>query len=437
MKFRKYLAVLMAVVCVFGASGCGKDAKNDSTTAAGNVGVTDSAENGESVAESETTVAVPQEEVVLNFWYTDANMTDYFTESVKKYQEANPGVVIKLELVASAGYLENINTQSIKQTNAVDIYMLHNEDLEQAYLAGLANAYDPAGTVYTAENFGRSAIRAVTYKEKQIAYPLYFNSAFLIYNKAYVTDVPASFEDIQNFSNSLEYEEEGSATDNIEKTFIWPVSDYSFNYAFLSDSFVVGGPNGDDRTQVDIANGTVASSLEYFYSLYDFFAIDRAEVTHEYCLQSFIEGKNAFTFAKTGDIKRLNESEVDYGTACMPNISETVPASSLSYTQTLVVNPYSMHISEAQKFVQAITYEYVGDFYNKTGYYPSCKAWSYDDKVTGIYANYDDSTPMPKMMTLGDYYIELEILLHTVWDDNGEINELLNSFQNFVTIQLN
>lgn len=434
MKFRRYLAVLMAVVCILGVSGCKKSEEETATTAAGSTTATDSAGN---VVETATTATVPQEDVILNFWYTDANMTDYFTEAVTKYQEANPGIVINLKMVASAGYLENINTQSIKQTNAVDIYMLHNEDLEQAYLAGLANPYDAEKTVYTAENFGRSAIRAVTYKDKQIAYPLYFNSAFLIYNKAYVTEVPTSFEDILNFSNNLEYEEEGSVTDNIEKTFIWPVSEYSFNYAFLSDSFVVGGPNGDDRSKIDIANGTVASSLEYFHSLYDFFAIDRHEVDKEYCIQSFIDGKNAFTFAKTGDIKRLNESEVDYGTACMPNISAEVPASSLSYTQTLVVNPYSMHIEEAQKFVQAVTYEYVADFYNKTGYYPSCKAWSYDDIVAGIYANYDDSTPMPKMMTLGDYYIELEIILHTVWDDNGEINELLSNFQNFVTVQLN
>lgn len=439
MKLKKCMALMMAAVCVLGTAGCSKKAGNENTTASDSMNmVSDAAGNGETTGTQETTESVPQGEVVLNFWYTDANMTNYFTDAVAKYQENNPGIVVNLRMVASTGYLENINTQSIKQTNAVDIYMLHNEDLEQAYLAGLACAYEPENTVYNEADFGRSAIRAVTYKNKQIAYPLYFNSAFLIYNKAYVTEPPATFDDILNFSNLLEYSEEGSITDNIEKTFIWPVSDYTFNYAFLSDGFVVGGQNGDDRNQIDVANGTVTSSLEYFHSLYDYFAIDRKEVDYEYCLKSFIEGKNAFTFAKTGDIPRLNESGVDYGTACMPDISDSISASSLSYTQTLVVNPYSMHIEEARKLVQALTYEYVGEFYDKTGFYPSCKSWDYNsDIIAGIYDNYDDSTPMPKMMTLGDYYIELEILLHTVWDDNGEISELLNNFQNFITIQVN
>lgn len=436
MKFKKYLAFIMAFICLLSLSGCQKGKEENSSMGAETAALEGNVLDA-STSENENTSSAG-EDVVLNFWYTDTNMTEFFTDAVSRYQESNPGVTVNLRMVASNGYLENINTQSIKQTNAVDVYMLHNEDLEQAYLAGLACAYDPEGTVYTAENFGHSAIRAVTYKNKQIAYPLYFNSAFLIYNKAYVTEVPKTFEDILNYSNNLEYEEEGSVTDQIEKTFIWPVSDYTFNYAFLSDSFVVGGPNGDDRSQIDIANSTVAASLEYFQSLYDYFAIDRNEVDYEYCLQSFIDGKNAFTFAKTGDIPRLNESEVDYGTACMPDISDEVSASSLSYTQTLVVNPYSMHIEEARKFVKALTYDYAADFYGKTGYYPSCKAWDYSsDIVAGIYENYGDSTPRPKMMTLGDYYIELEILLHTVWDDNGEVHELLNDFQNFVNIQVN
>lgn len=445
MKLRRCTALILAAVFLFGTAGCKKQAEggntasqtgteNTATSAADSNAGENSSETVSGSAGSETAEI---EEVVLNFWYTDAGMTDYFADAVAKYQENNPGVVVNLRMVASTGYLDNINTQSIRQTNAVDVYMLHNENLEQAYLAGLACAYEPDGTVYTEENFGRSAIRAVTYDNKQIAYPLYFNSAFLIYNKLYVSKVPATFDDILNFSNDLEYEEEGSATDNIEKTLVWPVSDYTFNYAFLSDGFVVGGPNGDDRSQINVSNATVVASLEYFHSLYDYFAIDRHEASYEYCIQSFIDGKNAFTFAKTGDIPRLNESGVDYGTACMPDISDTIGASSLSYTQTLVVNPYSTHIEEAQKFVQALTYEYANEFYGKTGFYPSCKAWNHDEIAAGIYSNYDDSTPMPKMMTLGDYYIQLEILLHTVWDDNGEINELLNNFQNFITIQVN
>lgn len=435
MKSKKILAIItILLLMITSITGCSSNSDTEETS----VNVIQVGGSSEAATEESSSVEVTEGEILINLWYTDANMTEYLTYAVDKYCSENPGVVVDLRITASTGYLENINTQSIKQTNAVDVYMLHNADLEQAYLAGLAMPYDPAGTEFTTSNYGDCAISAVTYNGKQIAYPMYFDSAFLVYNKDYVTDVPQTFEEILNFSNNLEYSEEGSATDHIEKTLIWPVSDYSFNYAFLSDAFIVGGSDGDDRSQVNVSNGTVVNSLEYYKSLYDYFAIDRKEVDYEYCVNSFIEGKNAFIFAKTDAIQKLNEAGVNYGTARMPDISGTISASSLSYTQTLVVNPYSMHIEEARKLVKAITYDYAGDFYGMTGFYPSCRSWDYNsDIVAGIYDNYDDATARPKLMTLGDYYIELEILLHTVWDDNGDTTELLSNFQNFVVTQIN
>lgn len=428
MSFKKILVMLLAVILVLGLVACGdKEEVPDTVT------MTD--ENGSEILE-ETTEEL--QEITLNFWYTDANMTEYFEYVLEKYQKEHPNVTVELQLVASNGYLENINTQSIKQTNAVDIYMIHNENLEQAYLAGLAKAYNPAETVFTADNFGNSAIRAVTYKGKQVAYPLYFDSAFLVYNKLYVQEVPTTFDGLLDYSNNLEYSEDGGVTDNIEKTLVWPVSDYTFNYMFLSDAFDVGGINGDERSQVNINNDSVSFTLKYYQILHDYFAIDRKEMDYEKCLTSFMEGKNAFTYAKSGAIKELMESEVDFGTACMPDLTDSIAASSLSYTQALVINPYSLHVEEAQKLVQALCYDSVDAFYGMTGYFPSSHQWNYDyEKIGGIYANYNDSTPRPKMMSLGDYYIQMDILLHTVWDDNGDVDELLENFQNFVITQLN
>lgn len=427
MRLKKWIAGTLALMCLFWTVGCSNSEDESLTTIAS---------EETSSAEEATVQTEPAEEIVMNFWYTDANMTDYFTRVIEAYEAEHTNVTVEMRIVASTGYLDNINTQSINRSNAVDIFMLHNEDLEQAYLAGLAKEYDPADTVYTEENYGKSALRAVTYDGKKVAYPLYFDGAFLVYNKDYVETVPTTFDGILGFA-TMERGEEESIMDNMEKVCVWPVSDYSFNYEFLSDSLIVGGINGDNRTQVDVENGTVIAALEYFQSLNEYFALDREEVNYDYCLNYFMEGKSAFTFAKTAALTALNESGINYGTACMPDISDTISASALSYTQCLVINPYSAHISEAEKLVQALTYDYVGEFFGLTGYYPSCKVWNYDDIVKGIYENYFDSTPMPKMMTLGDYYIELDILLHKVWDDEEDIAVLLNEFQNFLNVQLN
>jgi ABC-type glycerol-3-phosphate transport system substrate-binding protein len=461
MKLKKICALFVSAALLLGMlSGCGKE----------EVTVDD-----ETVTEETTQEEAPSE-VSLNFWYTDQKMTDYFTYAVERFMEENPNVTINLALVASNEYLENINTQSFHMTNAVDVYMLSNVDIEKAYLAGLAESYDADDTVYNSDNFGNSAIRAVKYGDKQVAYPLYFDSAFLVYNKAYVDEVPSTFDALLEFSNTLQDDEENTLTDKIEKTFIWPVSDYTFNYPFLSEDFIVGGDNGDDRSVVDTNNSQVKEALEYYQSLHDFFAIDRSEADYEYCINMFIEGKIAFTFAKTGMLKTLDEAveesrmeaeatqeaqtqedgeteeteesqdEVqtqenvifEYGAAEMPDISDSIKASSLSYTQTLVINPYSLNKEAAGRLVKALTCDYTQVFYELTDFLPAYKNWDYDSDIfDGIYANYDDSTPRPKMMTLGDYYIQLEILLHKVWDDDGDIDTLLADFQEYVSQQIN
>lgn len=464
MKLKKICALFMSVMLSLGLlSGCG-----DKTVE----------KEPESGAIEETSSEAVLEDISVNFWYTDQKMTDYFTYAVDRFQEENPNVTVNLSLVAANEYLDNINIQSFHMTNAVDVYMLSNVDIEKAYLAGLAESYDPSDTIYNSDNFGRSAIRAVKYGGKQVAYPLYFDSAFLIYNKAYIDEAPITFDALLDMSNNLQNDEEKSNKDKIEKTLVWPVSDYTFNYPFLSDGFVVGGASGDDRSKVDTNNSEVTAALKYYQALNDFFAIDRNEANYEYCIEKFIEGKVAFTFAKTGMLKTLNEAveesmkepetsaensdsekkdedkkEEDkndeqeevvereifsYGTAKMPDISDSLNASSLSYTQSLIINPYSLHKEMAGKLVKALICDYADSFYEMTGFLPSYKNWQYDNDVfDGIYANYDDSTPRPKMMTLGDYYVQLEILLHKVWDDEAEVEVLLDEFQDFAYQQLN
>lgn len=476
MNFKKVVALGLASLMVFSMTACANNGSTEPSVAEivvkGDLPMGTQAETGE---EQESEATSDGKETALNFWYTDPNMTAYFEFALDRFHQEHPEIVVNLNMVASTGYLENINTQSIRQNNAVDVYMLHNADLEQAYLAGLAKAYEQEGTVFTPGNFGKSAIRAVSYKNKQVAYPLFFDSAFLVYNKNYVVEVPKTFDELLNFTNGREEEDENqkSILDKIEKTLIWPVSDYTFNYAFLSNDFVMGGANGDDRSQIDTANENVINTLIYYRNLYDFFAINRKEVDYNYCVQKFIEGKIAFTFVKMGMLPTLDEAVAvangatttaedtislelggaeseekkeenqeeempfAYGTAKMPDITETIAASSLSYTQALVVNPYSMHQKEAQEMVQALCYDYVDEFYEMTGFLPSRRNWNYDNDIfKGIYDNYDASTPRPKMMTLGDYYIQLEILLHKVWDDDGDVTELVNEFQDYVENQV-
>ena len=99
MKFKKYLAFIMAFICLLSLSGCQKGKEENSSvgaeTAASEGNVLDA-----STSENENTSSAG-EDVVLNFWYTDTNMTEFFTDAVSRYQESNPGVTVNLRMVAS------------------------------------------------------------------------------------------------------------------------------------------------------------------------------------------------------------------------------------------------------------------------------------------------------------------------------------------------
>ena len=68
-----------------------------------------------------------------------------------------------------------------------DLYVISNDALEKAYLAGLAVPVEP--TVNMEETFIGKGLAAATYKDKLLGYPFYFETSSLLYNKTYLRDL--------------------------------------------------------------------------------------------------------------------------------------------------------------------------------------------------------------------------------------------------------
>ena len=86
-------------------------------------------------------------------------------------------------------YLEAINRASISGEGSPDLYLITNDMLERAYLSGLASKIQDNNNMVSNRYFSDGAINAVTYKDKLVAYPLYFETSALIYNKTYLEDM--------------------------------------------------------------------------------------------------------------------------------------------------------------------------------------------------------------------------------------------------------
>lgn len=426
----------------------------------------------------------------IYFWYTDDALTDYLNSAAVTFGEENDVRVIPV-LKTGMEYLEEVNRASLTDEEALpDVYMLSNDSLGKAYLAGLA-APIAEDSVCNTDNFPQAAISAVTYDDKIVAYPYFFETSAYIYNKTYLenfvraqiraeidaaageaaqeeaeevedgaeaaqeggTDVavvipeeeiaarvqellPETTEDLLTFADSYD------APEVVESILKWDVSDIFYNYYFIGQYMVVGGEAGDDVNQVDIYNLESIQCLKEYQKLNQFFYIDPDTVTYDSVLQEFIDGKVVFSVVTNDAVKKLEQAReegtfsYEYGIMSVPRISEALEGRSLSVTNTVVVNGYSTHKELANRFATFLTTEYLENLYDRTGKTASALNVSFEEEhIEGFCNEYETSIPIPKMIETSNFWIQLEILFSKVW--NGEdINALVKGLSEQMMTQI-
>ncbi len=144
------------------------------------------------------TISQEQEESIFTrgketiyFWYTDEALTDYLGSAAVAYGEAHDVRVIPV-LASGLEYLEEINKASIQSENMPDLYIISNDSLEKAFLAGLASPISEESWGEIKEEYPDAARLAVTYKNKTIGYPFYFETSSLLYNRTYLEEFARS-----------------------------------------------------------------------------------------------------------------------------------------------------------------------------------------------------------------------------------------------------
>ena len=151
----------------------------------------------------------------VRLWYTDDTLTPYLQSKAVAYSESNSKVRIEPVLVSGLEYLEAINKASVDEDNYPDLYIITNDSLEKAYLAGLATEIEGGDEFLSKGIFPEAAINSVTYKGKKIAYPFYFETSSLIYNKTYLENM--AVETMQTEIDTAEGEAAQEETEKAEE----------------------------------------------------------------------------------------------------------------------------------------------------------------------------------------------------------------------------
>lgn len=447
----------------------------------------------EYVGKEEEISSLFRDKETIYFWYSDEALTDFIASAAVAFGAEKDVRVIPV-LTSDSEYLEALNQASLHSTQIPDAFILSNDSLEKAYLSGLASRITDEAGICNEDHFSETALSAVTYKDKLVAYPYYYQTSALLYNKTYLeawtaeqlqkaaeADGEEATEDTggdaadnadasgeegdagemevtedtltvtpeqleagipANMDEMLAFADNYDAPENVEAVLRWDVSDIFYNYFFVGNYMVVGGECGDDETAVDINNEAVKQCLEVYQNLNQFFYIESDSVSYDSVVQDFIDGKIVFTIVTTDVLTKLKQAEeegtfpYEYGIAMLPGPSAELQAKSLSVTNCVVVNGYSEHRELANEFATFLTNEYYDNLYERTGKVSANLAANAGNEDLQVFMEeYKHAGSLPKMIETSNFWIQLEILFSKVWEGEDAAG-LLQELSDKITTQL-
>ena len=313
----------------------------------------------------------------LTLWYSDESLTDYLSSVALSFQQ-DKGTRVNIVLKDGVQFLEDINAVSVagaadRTEPMPDLYITSHDNLLKAYLAGLASEITDPGHVINLQFYPKTALDAVTCYGHFVAYPLYYETNYFLYNKTYMasiaqtkieeqTDLVEGEEATKELEENGEPEEDSEevqadagdeqadaeednpmgeedavadpavleqlatmipatiediktfannydAPDAVESVFKWDVTDIFYNYFFVGNYMDVGGEHGDNAAVFNIYNKQAVECLSAYQAMNQFFSIDPKVDSYSNILQDFIDGKMVFTVATTDAIRRIHEAK--------------------------------------------------------------------------------------------------------------------------------
>lgn len=410
------------------------------------------------VGETDSRFSWMGEKETIYLWYADDALTNYLNGAAVAFGVEADVRVIPV-LTSDSEYLEAINQASLEGEQTPDVYLLSNDSLEKAYLAGLASEVKDVDNICNSDYFPAAALSAVEYQGKRIAYPLFYETSALVYNRTYLNQwaeqqalkelangqegeqidsanidqalleqktqeylvkaVPTTVDEIENFADTFDVPE------NVEGIMKWDVSDIFYNYWIVGEYMIAGGDAGDDSGNMNINNPETIQCLEVYKALNQFFFIESDTVTYDSVIQDFVDGKTVFTIATPDVIKRLETAKAEgnfayeYGITTMPDINTELKSRSMSVTTVAAVNGYSTKKELANRFAAFLANGYAENLYERADKVAANRKVNEENESLQMFMEeYAESVPLPKVMEIGNFWLHLEVLFSKVW--NGE-----------------
>ncbi|MBE5923221.1 MAG: extracellular solute-binding protein [Lachnospiraceae bacterium] len=440
---KKCLAFIIACALVVSCASCG--AKKQDETAKGPV-------TYESAMDSLKDKAKGKEVIC---WYTDDTDKEWIEAAAKNFNKKY-GVNVKPVAYDGVQLFEDINSANQKE-NGPDMYICGNDLLEFAKTAGVLSENDILDDEFWDKNYPKTSVNALTYKGKRYGYPVYFDTYCLVYDANLLENAPASIDDILTFLD--EYEDTGST----KAVFRWDVADPYINTMFLASYANLFGENGDDLTSFTVNGEKEIEAMKYFQSLSEYLWMDKNNISHDTIINRIKDGtlvigmcksdilpvlyemkSNAATTEEAGteendeteNTEESTKEATNYTVSYVPSLTSELSSTCLSTTYGAFINPYGKETDAANMFALYLSVENQANQFAGNGKLPVVNQKDgFDDMQTVLYAQYQNSKPVPKVMLTGNYMLESAMTFDNIWkgaDAEEELNKLQQSMQEMI-----
>lgn len=349
---------------------------------------------------SEAYEAALEEGADLCFWYDDASYESYLQDAVIAFFEEE-GIVAELFYIEDVDYVGSIYDATMNQDAFPDAYLLSGEELEKAYLYGVAgsNANIAAYDGVVANN----AIMAASYQDVFYGYPLSYNVCLFVYNKNFFVEQPASLQAL------IDYSDDNEPSENVQYILEWDAYDPFFDFPFISES-VTFEKKIAEVLDVIYDEDLLDTSLVFLQESLESFSLPIETVTEESVLTDVLNGVTLCAIVDSDSLQQLSAA-ADYMVMEFPALNDTLTARSAALTDMILVNDFTENAELAEAFAKYLTLDYSDSLWNQTGHYSVVLSENADAEELVAYTAYENAVLAPDSQDAAGFWIDLKAMI--------------------------
>lgn len=353
-------------------------------------------EETEQDTESEVTDVSQSDAPELIFWYEDETYTDFLQKAAKDFYR-DTGIAVQVEWKDTLDYTGDIYQATMENDEFPDAYLLSGEQLEEAYLYGIAA--DNRSTDVYQNTVARNALTASMYGDRYIGYPLSYNVCLFAFQNGYFETAPSSIQAI------IDYSDENEPEENVEYLLEWDVNDAFFDFPFISNSISFEKEEAEVMAVV-YDEALYEEDLAFFQEILESFSLNADTVSEASVISDFKEGTTVCALIDSDSLSKLEG--YDYLLTEIPALNDSLPAYSCALTDMVIVNDFSEKSEEADAFAEYLTMTMSGELHQLSGHYPVILSEQADNTERIAYQAYENAILVPNSQNALGFWITLK-----------------------------